>query len=549
MKAVWTKGNVLQLTHCPELVKFTSDHFDYEDEHYRVICEGLILNDLPLREQHPQETLPQIILTTFRDGGMEAVLNLLRGSYVIAIEDKAADEAYIANDILSKKPLYVLLEEELLIAGTSYLDVVALAKEKNVHLEIDAAGANEMIHLCSFIGEDTYLKQIRFLKQLSYLKITKDSASIATYEYQAKAPVPDTDEELIERIDQLFTDACRMAARKNQAAGYRPVFSLSAGMDSRVSFLKTMPLFEPNVETPLCFTYGAAGCMDIQIASQLAGDQHCDLIIHEINSSRFIQDREQVIDQSEGQMYYAGTTGLNRLLKAMDTSRIGMVITGLGGGEIMGDLWKPSTGADDDRKLFDSFLSPILPDAEQRTERIQQLMQTYASYNEFVSFQDIRTCHNFAYTSRLAFGTFSPFLYEDFFMLMLKIPQEKKAFRRLYAQWYLKHIGDPHPTSCFQGPVKVTRPTAPDQLFKGVLRRAKRMLRIQSKWDMNPIALWVKENEENRVFMDESLKADLNVLREKQPQLAQMLEAAYTDADADTKLRILTASEMYKRIL
>ncbi|MBP3650749.1 MAG: hypothetical protein J6K73_13325, partial [Clostridia bacterium] len=170
-------------------------------------------------------------------------------------------------------------------------------------------------------------------------------------------------------------------------------------------------------------------------------------------------------------------------------------------------------------------------------------------YNEYVCYQDIRTCNNFSYTTRLDFETFSPFLYEDLFQLLLKAPQENKSFRRLYAKWYLKYIGDPTPTSCFQGRVEVTRRTAPKQLVKGVLRRLRRLLRIQDKWNMNPMEIWVNGIPENRRYMEETLQADLAVISVHLPKLAEQLQQQYDAADGDTKLRVLTVSGMVKRIL
>ena len=66
---------------------------------------------------------------------------------------------------------------------------------------------------------------------------------------------------------------------------------------------------------------------------------------------------------------------------------------------------------------------------------------------------------------------------------------------------------------------------------------------------MNPIALWVRDCPENRQYMDSTLEEDLSLMKESLPQLTDALRGHYQNADADTRLRILTATGMIRRIL
>ena len=543
MKASTLESGKLQLSYNPCLVKFPQDQINFEDKAFQLVLEGYVLNHQSLLESHPGQCLREIILEAYHSGGMPAALNLLRGSFLLGIRDKQTGKTFLGNDMLSKKPLFYLINQADLLADDSFLSLVADAQAAGIPLTADPVSAAEMIQRCSFLGSDTYVKEIRFLERFQYLCITDEGTSLERYEYQPSQTVPDNEDDFIARIDSLFTEACAMAVRKNQQQGYRQVFTLSAGMDSRCAFLKSLPYCTEETRKPLCLTYGAAGCMELRIAAQLAKGRPCELLLDEVNPTDFIRDREAILDRNEGMMYYAGTTGLMQMLRKVDTAQCGLVITGLGGGEIMGDLGK--YGAD--TELYQQLWEDLICDAAAREEAILSL--TGIPYNEYVCYQDIRTCHNFAYTTRLDFETFSPFLYEDLFQLLLKTPQQAKQFRQLYAKWYLKCIGDPTPTSCFQGPVEVTSRTSPKQLLKGILRRLRRMLRIQSKWDMNPMEIWVNDYPENRAYMEETLKNDLVSIATRMPEFATDLQQRYELADGDTKLRILTISGMLKRIL
>lgn len=532
-----------QLIYNPCLNKFPQDQLNFEDDHFRILLEGYVLNHQPLLTAHPGQSLAQIILHAYQTDGMGMVLNLLRGSFVIAVEDKASQTVCIANDMLSKKPLFYLQTADKLLADTSFLSLVEDAKAAGLPLTMNPIGVEEMIQRCAFIGSDTYVQEIRFLERFQYLQLTPEGVSLETYEYQPTQAFPQDENALLERMNALFTEACAMAVQKNKAQGYRQVFTLSAGMDSRCAYLKSLPFLTE--EKPLGITYGAAGCMELKIAETLARKHPCDLVKSEVDPAMFIQNRENLLNSNEGMMYYAGTTGLYQLLNTLDTSSFGLVITGLSGGEVMGDLGRFGS----DEELYHELLGGLIADNEALQDRMKQLMGDGTPYNAYVCYQDIRTCNNFAYTTHQLFETFSPFLYEDLFLLLLNVPQKSKSFRRLYAKWYLRYIGDTTPTSCFQGPVKVTSRTSPSQLVKGIFRRLRRMLRIQGKWDMNPMEIWVEKHQENRSYMDATLEDDLSLISAHDSGFADMLRQRYQNADGDTKLRILTVSGMMKRIL
>ncbi len=548
MKATFTANQSPDLRYTPWVVKFPQDQIDYEDDQLRMVCEGYILNSQALLDAHPGRCLREIILALYQEGGMANVLNQLHGSFVLALHDKTAHVAYLANDLLSKHPLYYLKHPHGLLANSSFLRLAEDARAADLPLTFDEASLGQMMSRCSFLGSDTYVKEIRFLEHCQYIQLTDQGASIETYPCQ-KPAIPQTEEALIQRIDTLFTQACQMAVDKNLAMGYRPTFTLSAGMDSRCSFLKSMPICKAaSAPTPLCLSYGAAGCMELGIASQLAQAQGCDLLIHEINPTGFIRDREEILNRNEGMMYYAGTTGLHRMCKTLDTQPIGLVITGLGGGEIMGDLCKPSASDAEEEALYRQLFADCNADETALKEQISTLRSQYASYNEYVGYQDIRTCHNLAYTSRDRFEIFSPFLYEELFLLLLQVPEQQKAFRRLYSKWYLQAIGDRTPTSAFEGPVRLQSAASPSRLIKGALHRLRRMLHIQSKWDMNPMETWM-QLDENQQYLQKTMADDLAALRRLNPSLATALQQRYASATADEKLRLLTVSGMAQRLL
>ena len=106
MKASNMGSRGLQLIYNPCLVKFPQDQIDFENDACRVVLEGYVLNHQALLNKHPGLCLQEILLEAYQTGVIAAALNLMRGSFLMDIHDKQTNNAYIDNDMLSKKPLF-----------------------------------------------------------------------------------------------------------------------------------------------------------------------------------------------------------------------------------------------------------------------------------------------------------------------------------------------------------------------------------------------------------------------------------------------------------
>lgn len=527
----------------PKVVKFQDDNFAYEDDKYKVICEGVVYNSLDLLREGNKESLCKLVIDLFCDGGISVLVNRLHGCYTIALYDKREDILYIANDLLSKKPVYYVSEKGKAVVSTSFLDCVDGARILGIKLSVNEFGVKEMTANGVFTLSNTYYEQIKFIEHMEYLIIKGGVVEPSKIEYIHKKDDFTDMNEAISYIDSLFRNSCRQAAEKNSKAGYLPAFSLSAGMDSRCSFLAGVNYSkEYSGKVPFCFSYGISGCNDLKIASQIADIYNCDFQAANINKENYLLDRDEILSVNEGQMNYSGTTGLRRLINRIDTSNMGIVFTGIGGGECMGDLRHPNGERSDWLKLLRKSYEDLCPN-EEIDQVCDRVMKEYSSYNEFVGFQDIRTCLNFHFSSRDKFEFFSPYLDEDFFMTMINLPYEWVGKRRLYTEWYMKKFDLDLPTTYeyFQGKIRKYKL---NPVFRYLVSFKHLFFGTGKSWIMNPTNEELTDINLINTTLGELFDDDIAKIKNHDSQVENMLIDIYlsTKGNMNRRLHVLTVS-------
>lgn len=514
MKAKFlTNERTMEFT--PGLVKFETDNFDFRGSEVKVMCEGVIYNSDVLLSEYKLNTIDELIIKLYTEKGPGAIPNTLHGMYAVMIDDAKTGDVIVINDLYSKRPVYYCFEDGKALVDSSFYGMLDLSKEAGIELSVDMTGLSQMMSDGVFYDYNTYFSQVKFLQYGEYLKIDKDGIlTVETYKYEDpyKVDPKASTDELIAHIDMLFRKAAKEAMEKNNKAGYRPAFSLSGGMDSRCSYLAAVPYAKG---TPYTFSYGEPNCMDMAIASDLSVLYACDHANFDVNHD-FPLDREAVLDRNEGQMVYFGTTGLFRAVSKIKCEDIGLVMTGLAGGEIMGDMCKKSF-------------------SEEK--------------NRYVREQVFRTCLNFQFTTRDKFQVFSPYLDEDFYSFLLQLGYETLQHRKLYYAWYLKSFKVDLPVTCVEGKIRQYKST---RVFHGTyaaIKNMKRNLGIRTKWDMNPLLHWFGSNKKVQQFMAENIKNDIDVIKKASngAELEKTIMDKYNSSNDIIKMYILTATGTLKR--
>ncbi len=522
----WAKEPLCQVTLCPPNEKFPADNQYEENDEYIVCTEGYILNLTALCEAHAVSGIVELLRGFCKTGFWEGFLQL-KGSFVVCVFEKATGKAYLGNDLLSKRPLYYHVREDGLTFSTSFASLVDALQERGVHLTPDRLAFSSMLGTGVLFGNLTYANEIHFLPPFTALEVHRGCV-----EKSFPLPVPRQDmgeEDILSELDRLFEAAVALQFTKNQENGYDNVTTLSAGMDSRAVFLYGARRYSQR-----CFTYSQEGSMEQQTALALAEAYRCPILYRNMSGGQFLKNRQPRIEANEAMTFYDGTTVLQDALREQNCQAMGLIHTGLGGGEIMGDICVKNSGEARAHRA-----RRIGCDDTAQAARLEALFGEAKDYNQFLNLADLRVCTAFMRVAAPFAEAASPFLEEDFFCFALQLDPALRMGRHLYKQWMLRYAPNPYPYAYCFGPL--TQPAWLSFCKKAWARLATRLLG-KSKYDMNPMSYWLAKDPAIANRMAEMYAADKACFPEADPRLLSRIEKAAFSRSLEERSFGLTAS-------
>lgn len=556
MKAAF-QGKSLTIKGLQGVIKFQNDNISYESDEYSIHTFGFFLNMSECLKKYSCENVVELLCMIIHRG--ECLPLVLHGCYLIVFFNKKSNQLYVINDLLSKHSLYYYFEKnsKTLLFSDSFFSTLELVKEYKFPYSIDSLGVKMMLWHRMFYDELTYVREIKFLRPFDYIEFINDDVRLRTIEKPGMVDV--SMNEAAGEINRLFNKAVKLQYQKNEENGFPQITTLSGGMDSRTTFLYGL---ENGYKEQTCYCYGESTSADYQYAHQLASKNNCDFYFHPIDGGNHLLKRENMCMANEGQMVYSGPSGVYDSLNFYNTAQWGIVHTGLGGGEIMGDMrvadnptkseqiieslkYKLGKGKKD--RSWESLVRSLRCTEEDRI-RIENFKQHYRDFNEFQSLNDMRRCLN-AQKMAQSFGVeyVSPFLYEEFFCYMLRIPFSLTKDRKLYLYWQRNYNPRQFETpSTFQLGCRPENKVGyfAKRFYKYVMNRMGR----KTGYDMIPVELWLKVNPKIKQTQDTWYETEMKKLEHiLDPSLTQFLTDVWNKGAA-SRQNILTATWTLSRI-
>lgn len=502
--------------------RFKEDSVSYESEDYQIATTGYFLNTAECLQKYHCNDLVELIITLCKNE--IPISKVLYGGYIIVVYMKKTRKIQIFNDLLSKHSIYYSYEKESgqLFISDNFFEVVEMLKEKGLPYTIDELGVKMMLGHQIFYDDVTYVNEIKFLCPFKYITIVNNDFIIDDIQREEELDI--TMDEAAHSLHCLFKKAVMLQYEKNENNGYPQVTTVSGGMDSRSTFLYSL---QCGYTSQKCYNYAETGSADFYIAEELTQKYNCGFYFHSLGKGNFLKDRDKLCVANEGQMSYAGTTGTMDCLTFFNTKEFAIIHTGLGGGEIMGDVCS-SEHPNKREKLVNSlryrlgkgkkdfgwstFLTS-LDCTEEECERIRTIQKKYRDFSEFQNLNDMRRCLN---AQKIAFycGCYyvSPFLYEDFFCYMLRIPYKLKRDRQLYLHWQKAYNPQQFETkSTFRLGV-----TSNNTMIYYAKRFGVYIINKfggKSHYDMNPIEYWKKYDPTINSLQEELYSYDMRLIK------------------------------------
>jgi len=536
--------------------KFKEDQFSFESEEYIVKTCGYFLNMDECLSRYSCKTPIELVIKLVETGNQ--LPRILHGSYIVVLFIKKSKKLYIFNDLLSKHSIFYYHDKSTgnLLVSDSFFDTLQMVRNKNLPFTIDSLGVKMMLWHRMFYDNLTYIREIKFLRPFEYVIINNNKMTLETIPYPKMIDV--SMDEAADEIHKLFTKAVQEQYQKNEKNNYPQITTLSGGMDSRSTFLYGLSNGYTN---QMCYCVGESTSADFACAQPLAIKCDCDFYFHPIDKGKGLLKREEICSANEGQMSYLGVSYID-IFHFYKTEQWGIIHTGLGGGEIMGDMridehpsgkekfiesLKYRFGKGKKDRSWGSFVNS-LHCTEEDKKRIEAFKSDYADFNAFQSLNDMRRCLNVQKVAG-SFGVeyVSPYLNEDFFYYMLQIPYTLTKDRKLYLYWQKKYNpGQFETPSTFQLGCRPENKVGyfAKRFYKYVMNRMGK----KTGYDMIPIELWLKVNPKIKQAQDTWYETDMKKLEHLlDPSLSQLLKDVWNNGTASQQ-NILTATWTLSRI-
>ena len=537
---------------------FAEDTFSYEYDDFLIWSYGFYLNIQELLEKFQCKDIRDILLTLIQLH--ETVSLFINGTYAIVIYNKKTNDICIYNDLLSKLSIYYYYDNgsKTFAASDSFFKTLQIVRNNKFPYTIDSLGIKMMLSHGIFYDDLTYVREIKFLKPFEYLIIKNGILEIKTIE-RPKMISPSLDE-AAEQIHKRFIKAVEFQYKKNENAGFPQIITLSGGMDSRSTFLYSLA---SGYKQQICYNYAESTSLDFEISKELALKNNCSYFYHAIDHGNHLFDRDEICKSNDAQATYSGPSGTFECLKFFRTERMGIVHTGLGGGEIMGDMRvpdKPTTtekildslkyrmGKGKKESTWESFFNS-LNCTEEEIKRMKEVKGKYTDFKEFQSLNDMRRCLNSQKIAQ-SFGVdyVSPFLYEEFFCYMLSIPYRLTKNRKLYLYWQKKYNKKQFETpSTFQMGCRPGNKLG--YYIKRLCKYGINKMGRKTKYDMNPEEFWISTNPQILDTQKKLYLSDLNAIKGKiDSKLCTYIEKSWSSETAP-RANVLTATFALKKIV
>ena len=534
--------------------KFKDDQISFESDEYVIKTCGYFLNMDECLSRYSCKTPVELIIKLVEKG--EQLPRILHGAYVVVLFSKQSHQLYLINDLLSKHSLYYYECEGNVLVSDSFFDTLQMVKQKKLPFTIDSLGVKMMLWHRMFYDNVTYIREIKFLRPFEYAVVSNNKITLENIPYPQMIDV--SMEEAAGEIHMLFTKAVREQYQKNEKYNYPQVTTLSGGMDSRSTFLYGLA---NGYTDQKCYCVGESTSADFACAQPLAIKHNCDFYFHPIDGGKGMLKREEICRANEGQMCYFGVSYVD-IFNFYKTEQWGIIHTGLGGGEIMGDMriadhpsrkekiiesLKYRLGKGKKDRSWESFFNS-LHCTEEDKKRIEEFKTYYSDFNAFQSLNDMRRCLNVQKVAA-SFGVeyVSPYLNEDFFCYMVQIPYTLTKDRKLYIYWQKKYNpGQFETPSTFQLGCRPENKLGyfAKRFYKYLVNRMGR----KTGYDMIPIEFWMNVNPKIKQTQDAWFETDMKQLEHLlDPSLTRLLTDVWNNGTASQQ-NILTATWTLSRI-
>lgn len=304
---------------------FLNDKLFKETEDFILIIEGVIFNKRTLFEEHGCDDLLDLVLHMITQYGM-SFFEKFDGLVSGAVLDKKLNQWTTFTDILGQKSVFYYSDDKQLIIGSQLNFVTETMKINNVDRCANIRALSCFIKLGCFSDKETGVERVYRLYPGNYLQIEGLKCFQKSYfKFSDKSEISLSDDEAIEHLDKLFTNAVKKSVLKNSEYGYTNLVDISGGGDTR-AIVFTMEKLSKDVSY---MHYSQIGSNEKTVSESIARDLRHPYYYESLDDALFFKSINEYVTMNSGTAYYCGITGGLRILEKLSNNNFGIEFTGV----------------------------------------------------------------------------------------------------------------------------------------------------------------------------------------------------------------------------
>lgn len=528
--------------------KFINDKVFFENEKYIVLIDGFILNSQELKVLFKDPHFENVLFKMYEES--KTFFSQLEGSFSGVFIDKKEKTVIAFANKIGDRPLFYWVKEDKYIISSNLKDITTILQNNNIEYTLDEVGAYCLLTHGFMLQDITLVKEVKKITAGQYLKIGSEKLNVIQYhEFKNKPNYNQTEEQIIEKIDELFTKAIEKQVAKNKEYEYDNIAPLSAGLDAR---MVNYALDKLAIKDVLNFSYSESGYYDQETSAKIAEELKRNWFFKSLDNGLSLYNLDKMIEINNGLVLHYGPAQVWDTFKLLNRNNIGIIHTGMLGDVIIGTFFKEKnqnkkaniTDGAYSRKLINKLELKITDYNYEINMRDNQEIFTF--YNRGFNGANMGSPLTFQYDCE----SYAPFYETDFFEYCLTIPVEIRWNHNIYDKWVLakypnaaKHlhngnrkIGERNNVKFFGKETNYKK--IPKQILsKILLLMGLEKQQINTKHHMNPLDYWYNTNNELRIYLDNYLHTNINILEN---ELKKDCENLYNTGNTVEKTQVLT---------
>lgn len=518
--------------------KFENDKTCQEDNDFIIGIEGVILNLNTLRTRTNKIKIFDVIKTLYLNHSIDFVKEL-RGDFSGFIYSKKEDKWEIFTNPIGSKRVFYYHNDDLLIFASELRDLSYILHENSIDVSLNIEATYLLLTYGYMIEDITLINGVKRLTPGTILRFENDIVSTIEY-FNLKniQATSDSHDQIIEKMDVLFSNAIRLEFEKDKEYGYKHIATLSGGLDSRMTVLMAHKL---GYIDQLNFTFSQSNYLDELISKKIASDYNHEFLFQSLDNGNYLKDIDKTTYYNDGLITYSGSAHLMKSIENMNFNEYGLFHTGMIGDAVIGSFLsqptnvKPSVESGAYSTILLHRISPFISEILLNYEN-EELFKFYG--------RAFSGALNGNLYLDIFSQTVSPFLELEFLSYCYSIPAKYKYKQKIYLEW----IAAKHPEFANYAWEKTGISPLKTNSYKKYLDIAyyKRMsLKFFDKLSgkinsgMNPFDYWMAENADLRNTIHNYFKDNIGSIS-KNSELLDDVNHLFNNGTTSDKLQVLT---------